>query len=90
MLQTLIIIFNKNRNPRPLGVVRVNWLCLKKTSESIGVLEYWSVGYLCMKVTDCILKVFVCQVHEPVCVLRTDRQARQLRFFNDSITPKKR
>ena len=31
------------RNPRPLGVVRVNWLCL---DELPGVLEYWSIGVL--------------------------------------------
>ena len=29
------------RNPRPLGVVRVNWLCLEAMPWSIGVLEYW-------------------------------------------------
>jgi len=29
------------RNPRPLGVVRVNWLCLETTP-----MEYWSNGVL--------------------------------------------
>jgi hypothetical protein len=33
--------------PRPLGGVRVNWLCLEITPN--GVLEYWSVGVLVLK-----------------------------------------
>ena len=40
-----------------------------------------------MKATNCTLKGFVCQIYEPVCVLRTDGQARQLRFFHYSRTP---
>ncbi len=33
--------------PRPLGGVRVNWLCLEITPN--GVLEYWSIGVLVLK-----------------------------------------
>jgi len=33
----------ESRKPSPLGVVRDNWLCLKETDRSIGVMEYWSI-----------------------------------------------
>ena len=35
------------RKPRPLGVVRANWICLKETDRRFGVLEYSS---LCQRV----------------------------------------
>jgi len=41
-IQSLVFLI-RFRNPRPMGVVRVNWLCLDKLP---GVLEYWSVGVL--------------------------------------------
>jgi len=37
----------RSKNPRPMGVVRVNWLCLDKLPGcwSAGVLECWSTGF---------------------------------------------
>jgi hypothetical protein len=65
--------------PRPLGGVRVNWLCLEITPN--GVLEYWSIGVLILKT-----KKRWFELSKLLKVLFLLKK-RIIEFFHYSITP---